>query len=192
MVKRSYPQNKTHNHLKFFSIKLKNSLKIHAAGFTLIEVMIAMAIVGILASIAIPNFIKYREKARIEVAISEIRSIEKEIVNYVLDNGKLPEDLSEIGMDKVLDPWGRPYNYLRIQVSDEAQDDKGKGKGENGDKGIIGKTRKDHSLVPINSDFDLYSVGKDGRSASPLTAKISQDDIVRANNGGFVDLASNY
>jgi general secretion pathway protein G len=46
--------------------------------------------------------------------------------------------------------------------------------------------------VPINSDFDLYSVGRDGQSAPALTAKVSQDDIVRANNGGFVGLASDY
>ena len=50
----------------------------------------------------------------------------------------------------------------------------------------------DLSLHPINTDFDLCSVGKDGKSAAPLTAKISQDDIIRANNGGYVGLASNY
>ena len=40
-------------------------------------------------------------------------------------------------------------------------------------------------MVPVNSDFDLYSMGKDGASASPFTAKSSQDDIVRAFNGGY-------
>jgi len=174
--------------LNFFNFKAEDSLKTHTAGFSLIEVMIVVAITGILGSIAIPNYIKYREKARIEVAITEMRFIEKEIANFVADNGKLPENLSDIGMDKILDPWGRPYNYLRIQTSDAGPDDKGK----KDDKNIKGKARKDHSLVPINSDFDLYSVGKDGQSASPLTAKISQDDIVRANNGGFVGLVSNY
>jgi len=144
----------------------------HPAGFTLIEVMIVIAIMGVLASISIPNYIKYREKAQIEVAVTEIRFIEKEIANFVLDNSELPEDLSKIGMDKVLDPWGIPYQYLRM--------------------GDEGKPRKDHSLHPINTDFDLYSVGKDGKSNAPLTSKISQDDIVRANNGGFVGLVSNY
>ena len=174
--------------MNFFSFKLEDSLKTNTAGFTLIEVMIVVAITGVLASISIPNYIKYREKARIQVAITEMRFIEKEIVNFLTDNDGLPEDLSEVGMDKVLDPWGRPYNYLRIQASDTVQDNKGK----KNDKNKIGKARKDHSLVPINSDFDLYSVGKDGQSASPLTAKISQDDIIRANNGGYIGLVSNY
>jgi len=47
-------------------------------------------------------------------------------------------------------------------------------------------------MVPINSDFDLYSMGKDGRSVAPLTAKDSRDDIVRANDGGYVGLASEF
>ena len=50
----------------------------------------------------------------------------------------------------------------------------------------------DHQLHPINCDYDLYSVGKDGKSEAPLTAKVSQDDIIRANNGGYVGLVSNY
>ena len=164
--------------MKSYSIKLKKDLKTHTAGFTLIEVMIAMAIVGILTSIGVPNYIKYREMARIEVAITEIKFIEKKIANHVVDNGALPEDLSEIGMNKVLDPWGRPYTYLKIKGNDE--------------KGKNFRPRKDLSLHPINSDYDLFSVGKDGRSNAPLTAKISQDDIIRANNGGFVGLVSNY
>ncbi|MGH7274409.1 MAG: prepilin-type cleavage/methylation domain-containing protein, partial [Nitrospiria bacterium] len=56
----------------------------------------------------------------------------------------------------------------------------------------IGDLRKDAKLVPINSDFDLYSMGSDGQSASALTAKQSWDDIVRASNGGYVGIASEY
>jgi general secretion pathway protein G len=52
--------------------------------------------------------------------------------------------------------------------------------------------RKDKNLHPLNSDFDLYSIGKDGESRQPLTAKWSRDDVVRANDGGFVGLASEY
>ncbi|MFQ5988854.1 MAG: hypothetical protein ACE5K9_02950 [Candidatus Methylomirabilales bacterium] len=52
--------------------------------------------------------------------------------------------------------------------------------------------RKDQFLVPLNSDYDLYSKGKDGQSQPPLTAQARRDDIVRANDGGFVGLAPEY
>ena len=52
--------------------------------------------------------------------------------------------------------------------------------------------RKDKKLVPLNSDYDLYSMGPDGESKPPLTAKASKDDIVRANDGEFVGLAERY
>ena len=75
------------------------------------------------------------------------------------------------------DPWGNPFQYLRINGGNL------KGKGS---------LRKDKSLVPVNSDFDLYSMGKDGVSVPPFTAKQSHDDIVRANNGGYIGLAADY
>ena len=59
------------------------------------------------------------------------------------------------------------------------------------DKGK-GKMRKDRFLVPINSDFDLYSMGKDGKSSPPLTASASRDDIIRANDGAYVGPAEGY
>ena len=52
--------------------------------------------------------------------------------------------------------------------------------------------RKDQNLVPINSDYDLYSLGEDGDSKAPLTARASHDDIIRANNGNFIGLGEDY
>ncbi|MEE8148540.1 MAG: hypothetical protein V3T24_13110, partial [Longimicrobiales bacterium] len=49
--------------------------------------------------------------------------------------------------------------------------------------------RKDKFLVPINSDFDLYSLGSDGKSTPPLGAKASKDDIIRANDGSYMGIA---
>jgi general secretion pathway protein G len=77
----------------------------------------------------------------------------------------------------MLDPWGRPFQYLNIANS--------------GNK-AKGHQRKDKFLVPVNSDFDLYSLGEDGVSSPPFTAKGSRDDIVRANNGAYIGLAENY
>ena len=153
-------------------------------GFTSHEMIIGIAIFAIFAAIAVPNYIKFREKARVELAITELRFIEKEIKNYWIDNGELPDDLSAIGMGDMVDPWGRPYNYRRISESDKSKEDEA--------QDYNGQTLKDHFLHPINTDYDLFSVGKDSKSTATLTAKITQDDIVRANNGGYMGLVSNY
>ena len=87
----------------------------------------------------------------------------------------LPESLADIGRGGMKDPWGNDYVYLNLTTI--------KGKG---------KARKDHSLVPLNSDYDLYSKGPDGASVAPLTAAASHDDILRANNGRFIGPASSY
>lgn len=146
-------------------------------GFTLIEIMIAIAIVGTLAAIAIPNYISYKNRALITETMEEMRRIETAITVYMAENGELPDSLNDVGLGNFKDPWGNPYEYLRI--------DGGGLKGK-------GKLRKNRSLVPVNSDYDLYSKGKDGKSQSPFTAKASQDDIVRANDGSFLGLVSDY
>jgi general secretion pathway protein G len=151
----------------------KGSILCHGrnrSGFTLVEVMICVCIVGVLSAIATPIYSGYRERARMSVTITDMRTIEDKIFIFAADNAALPDTLAQIGMDKVLDPWGRPFAYLRIDGGDV------KGKG---------KLRKDHFMVPVNTDFDLYSLGRDGKSASPFTAKSSRDDIVRAYDGGY-------
>jgi general secretion pathway protein G len=149
-------------------------------GFTLIELMIVVAIIGTLATIAVPSYISYKEKARIAAAIAEIRIMEKQIQNYLVDHHDYPENLADLGKRISIDPWGNPYKYLKIAGVDH----KGKGKTD--------KRRKDHFMVPVNSDYDLYSMGRDGESVAPFTAKKSRDDVVRANDGQFVGLASEY
>jgi general secretion pathway protein G len=144
-------------------------------GYTLVELMISIAIVGALAAIAIPNYISSVEKARTTKVISEMKMIEKEILLYAMKNEGFPDSLADVGMDRIFDLWGNPYQYLNIA----------------GTKGQ-GNMRKDHFLVPINSDFDLYSMGPDGRSASPLTSKLSRDDIIRASNGKYFGIAAEY
>ena len=149
-------------------------------GLTLIELMIVVAIIGTLATIAVPSYINYKEKARIAAAVTEIRLMEKQINNYFVDNNAYPESLSDLGKGIFIDPWGSPYRYLKIAGVDH----NGKGKTD--------KRRKDHFMVPVNSDYDLYSMGPDALSNAPFTAKQSRDDVVRANDGQFVGLASEY
>lgn len=146
-------------------------------GWTILEMVVAMAIAGILTAIAIPLYVGYRERAMVQQAVRDMRVIEAGIKTFRNEYGGPPKQLSQV-MDSVpLDPWGRPYQYLNLV---------------NGAPGIAGKVRKDKNLVPINTEYDLYSKGPDGDTRAPLTAPQSHDDVVRANDGAFMGLASDY
>ena len=147
-------------------------------GFTLMEIFIVMAIIGVLAAIVIPNYINYRNKGQIAHAISEIKSIEKGIADYLIRENELPDSLADISMDLIRDPWGRPYQYLRLDG--------------NTTPGIKGKRRRDKNANPVNSDYDLYSMGQDGKTVPQFTAKAARDDIVRANDGKYIGLAEDH
>ena len=60
------------------------------SGFTLIEILIALAILGVLAAIALPKYTDYREKVRIEQAKWDIRNMEDLISQYFFDHRALP------------------------------------------------------------------------------------------------------
>jgi general secretion pathway protein G len=143
-------------------------------GFTLVEAMIGLAIVAILAGIAVPAFLNQREELRITKAKMDINNIAQAVAVFYYGQKAYPATLADAGMGGLTDPWGNAYEYWPIT----------------GDKNQ--KVRKDRNLHPINTDFDLCSKGKDGTTNYPLTALASHDDIIRANNGGFIGLASDY
>ena len=72
-----------------------------ATGFTLIELMIVIVILGILASIAIPNFIGITEDTRVKVVKSELKSIQTVLEMYATENGNYPVASSATIMDSV-------------------------------------------------------------------------------------------
>ncbi len=139
------------------------------AGFTLVELVLAMTILGTLASMAVPRWQQAIDKAKVARAIGDIKAIQTDIDG----NDPLPASLADVGRDGMLDPWGNPYVYTY----------------HGGNRGIA---KKDRFQVPLNSEYDLYSKGKDGETTSAITAAVSRDDIIRANDSGFVGLAINY
>ncbi len=153
---------------------------------TIVELVIAMAIVVTLAGIGVPAYSKYRENSRIAQAIVEIRTLEQDILTHEGFAGRLPDSLAEVGRADLRDPWGYPYQYLSSYSGSWKTDH-----------------RKDAFLNPINPpypknppyqvhSFDLFSLGRDGKTKDQLNNKDSQDDIVRAVNGGYVGLASEF
>ena len=121
-------------------------------GFTLIEVMVVVVILGILAGLVVPKLLDRPEEARRTKAVLQIKSIEEALALYKLDNGtfpatnqglealvekpekgRIPNKYREGGyLDKIpQDPWGNDYVYLS---------------------------------PGLNGDYDLISYGADGES----------------------------
>jgi general secretion pathway protein G len=146
-----------------------------SGGFTFFELLIVLSIILVLMSVGVPILVSAQDQARTARAVSEIHTIEDEITYYETLNGKLPDDLSQVGFGGYLDPWGVPYQYLNHA------DDMGNG-----------IARKDQFNVLLNSDYDLYSMGKDQQTADAITDQVSQDDIIRASNGTYAGLASQF
>ena len=148
---------------------------VREAGLTLIELVIGLAIVGTLATMARTRYLTVIERARVVRSIADLKNISTLIRDYEGATGRFPDSLADVDMLPLLDPWGNPYQYLDLTGGAPP-----------------GKARKDKFLVPINTTYDLYSMGPDGKSQPPLTAKASRDDIIRANDGGYLGRASGY
>ena len=90
-------------------------------GFTLIEIMVVVVIIGMLATLILPKVLGRQDEAFIAKAKSDIRAISSSIKLYKLDNFKYPTGLNELVsagakgrgyLDKVpKDPWGKEYQY---------------------------------------------------------------------------------
>ncbi len=134
---------------------MRNNIK--QGGFTLIEIMVVVVILGILAAAVVPKIMSRPEQARIEKAKHDITSLESALNIYKLDNYQYPS--TDQGLEAlVTKPSGspQPRNYKK--------------------GGYIKKLNKDpwgqeylYLFPGTHSDLDLYSLGPDGQP--------SDDDI---------------
>ncbi len=173
-------------------------------GLTLLELLIVIAIIGTLSGIAVPFYFGQVEKARVIKATAELDNLQIEITNFEVDYNRLPETLEEVKSSGLTDPWGNTYCYLNFALLEgdppEAEDPglgknkKGKAKGKAKKSGIEAETsiRLDPFNTPLNTDYDLYSCGRDGKSAAPIDDPLSEDDIVRGRDGAYIGPASLY
>jgi len=109
-------------------------------GFTLIEILVVVVILGILAGIVVPRLLGEPEKARRTKAEVQIRGFEQALASFKLDNGFFPTTDQELKalvekpqtgkvpahyrtngyMKKIpMDPWGNPYVYLSPGIHDD-------------------------------------------------------------------------
>ena len=90
------------------------------SGFTLIEIMLVVIIIGILASMVVPSFVGRSREARIKAAQGDIATLGTQLNLFELDKGRYPNSLSELltsdrkyiqGGSIPKDPWGNEYIY---------------------------------------------------------------------------------
>lgn len=141
-------------------------------GFTLIELLAVVALLGLLATLASPKLRLAVDKAKEVKAISDLKAIAVELANMET----LPATLDGIGWGGRLDPWERPYVYVPFGAG----------------PGVPAGARTDRFSIPLNTRYDLYSVGRDGGTSQSLGAGSSMDDLVVANDGGFVGHGKAY
>lgn len=149
------------------------TLRSALAGVTLLQLVAVVAILGVLTVIAVPGFQGYLQRAQEARAIAELGEIEIAINEFATANvGQFPADLAAIGFDGATDPWGGNWVYVNLTLG--------------------GAPRTDQNGVPVNTTYDLYSAGPDGATALSLSEADSQDDVVRASDGGYVGCAVDY
>ena len=129
-------------------------------GFTMIELMVVLLIIGVLAALIVPNVLDRADDARVTAAKTDVSNLVQALKLYKLDNQRYPS--AEQGLQALLtkptvdpmpvnwkpyldqlpkDPWGRPYQYLspgikgEVDVMSFGADGQTGGEGKNADVG---------------------------------------------------------
>jgi general secretion pathway protein G len=134
-----------------------NRRRANAAGFTLLELLVVVVIIGLLAGFVAPRYFSQVGKSEVNVAKAQIDALEKALDQYRLDVGRYPS--AEFGLKALierptaepkwngpylrkgipLDPWGKPYLYripgekAEFDIVSYGKDGQPGGSGENAD-----------------------------------------------------------
>ena len=138
-------------------LRVRHSLR---QGFTLIELMVVLVIIGVLAALIVPNVLERADDAKVIAARVDVDNLKNALKLYKLDNQRYPS--AEQGLDALAhkpsagvvppnwrayldklpaDPWGRPYQYLNpglkgeIDIYSLGADGQPGGEGKNADIG---------------------------------------------------------
>ncbi|WP_413772992.1 type II secretion system major pseudopilin GspG [Acinetobacter sp. RF14B] len=137
---------------------LPNTMPIkRAAGFTLIEVMVVIVILGVLAALIVPNVMGRGEKAKVDTTVIKLQSIAGALDQYKLDNGKYPS-MQDGGLDALVNQPATAKNWLPGGYV----------------KGGYPKDSWENELQYVmpgteGRAFDLYSFGADGQAGGDGT-----------------------
>jgi len=131
------------------TVRRRGAQAARSAGFTLLELLVVMVIIGLLAGIVAPRYFAQVGKSQVKAVKAQVDGLDKALEQYRIDVGHLPTNEQGLGAlqvqpsgeqnwagpylkkDVPLDPWGNPYSY------------------------VVPGTH--------NNDYDLWSWGRDGK-----------------------------
>jgi general secretion pathway protein G len=140
-------------------VQVNRSGRRHAArGFTLIEIMVVVVIIGLLAAVIVPTVVSKIDEARVSKAKQDIQALEAALLEYRLDNSKYPTTeqglaaLSTAPTDPSIKHW-RPGGYIQRSSKDP-----------------WGNEYHYENPGTHGKDFDLYTLGADDQPGGEGTA----------------------